>query len=197
MKISESGQIPHQLLRPFFGFWDERRGRRPWPRRQEITLDDLRRAAANAAFCRIERPYRDLDSLHFVNVGTAIEQATGQRLTGMTVGQLLRGVGSSPEFTYCFSEYGQVATEGCCTYNEGNFPWPNHSWLSYRRLVMPLGEGDEPDALFVVIDLNAVGLGLTVPQTLRAFDGQDAGPAQPWKMPALQILPGTGTAPRD
>lgn len=191
MKISEASQIPHQRLRPFFDFWDQQRGRRRWPRRGEITLDELRGAAANTAFLRVERPYRNLDSLRFVNVGTAVEQATGLQLTGMTIGQLLRGVGSSPEFTHCFSEYGLAATEGCCTYNEGRFPWPDHTWLAYRRLVMPLGEGDEPDALFIVIDLNAVGLGLAVPQTMRAYERSDAAPAQPWSVPPLQIFPGT------
>jgi hypothetical protein len=158
MKISESRQVPHQSLRPLFNFWNERRGQRPWPRREEITLDELRSAASNSVFCRIDHPYRDLDSLHLVNVGTAIEQATGQQLTGLTVGELLRGFGNSPDFTYCFSEYGLVATEGGCTYNEGFFPWPDHSWLAYRRLVMPLGDGDRPDGLFVVIDLNAQGM---------------------------------------
>jgi hypothetical protein len=148
-------------------------------------------------FCRIDHPYRDLDSLHLVNVGTAIEQATGQQLTGLTVGELLRGFGNSPEFTYCFSEYGLVATEGGCTYNEGFFPWPDHSWLAYRRLVMPLGDGDRPDGLFVVIDLNAQGMELTLPATLRAFDSSDAAPAQPWSVPALRALPGDNTGLRD
>ncbi|MEQ9606139.1 MAG: hypothetical protein RLN99_00565 [Kiloniellaceae bacterium] len=196
MKISDSHQIPHRRLRPFYEFWNQQRARRPWPRREEITLDVLRSAAANTAFCRVDRPYRDLDSLRFVNVGTAVEQATGQHLTGMTVGELLRGVGSSPEFTFCFSEYGLAATEGCCTYNEGRFPWPNHSWLAYRRLVMPLGAGDQPEGLFVVIDLNAIGLGLALPETLRAFDTSDAAPAQPWRVPPLQLQPGAGSAPR-
>src|SRR5690606_12749755 len=120
-------------------------GSRPWPRRGEITLDVLRGAAANTAFCRVEQPYRGLDSLRFVNVGTAVEQGTGCSLTGMTVGELLRGLGSSPEFTRYFSEYGTAAAEGTCSYNEGSFPWPDQDWLSYRRLVMPLGEGEQPD----------------------------------------------------
>jgi hypothetical protein len=189
MKISESRQIPHQVLRPFFNFWNHQRGRRPWPQREDITLEHLRCAAANTAFCRIDRPYRGLDSLRFVNVGTAVEQATGRQLTGMTVGQVLRGVGSSPEFTYCFSEYGRVATEGGCSYNEGRFPWPDHTWLAYRRLVMPLGAGEQPDALFVVIDLNAVGLEIKLPETLRRFDRRDSAPAQPWAGPALRVMP--------
>lgn len=202
MRIYESSQIPHQRLRPFFNFWAHQRGRRPWPRRDEITLDKLRSAATNTAFCRIDRPYRDLGSLCFVNVGTAVEQALGRQITGMTIGQLLRDVGSSPEFTYCFSEYGQVATEGGCTYNEGRVPWPDHTWLAYRRLVLPLGAGDEPEMLFVVIDLNAVGLELKLPETLRDFDGPDAAPAQSWTVPALRISPatnasGTNTGPRD
>lgn len=186
MKISQSSQVPHQRLRPVFDFWNEQRGRRSWPRREEITLDDLRSAAANTAFCRIERPYRDLDSLQFVNVGTTIERATGQHLTGLTVGQLLRGLGSSPEFTHCFSEYGLVATEGCCTYNEGRFPWPNHTWLAYRRLVMPLGGGEQPDGLFVAIDLNADDLGLKLSAPLRTFSRSSTVPAQPWSVPALR-----------
>jgi len=186
MKISDSRQIPHQRLRPFFSFWNRLRGARPWPRRQEITLDELRGAAANATFCRIERPYRGLDSLRFANVGTAVEQATGRQLTGMTVGELLRAYGSSPEFTHCFSEYGVAASEGVCTYNEGSFPWPDHTWLAYRRLVMPLGDGAQPDALFVVIDLTADGLGLALPESLRAFGGTDAAAAQPWSQPALR-----------
>lgn len=185
MKISEARQIPHQRLRPFFRFWNSQRQAGRWPRRAEITLDVLRSAAANTAFCRIERPYRGLDSLRFANVGTAIEQATGLQLTGMTIGKLLRACGSSPEFTYCFSEYGLVASEGGCTYNEGYFPWPGQDWLAYRRLVMALGDGDEPDALFVVIDLNAEGLGLALPGSLLAFDGAEAAPAQPWTQPAL------------
>ena len=189
MKISDSRQIPHQRLRPFFTLWDRRRGDRPWPRRDEITLDELRSAASNTAFCRIERPYRDLDSLRFVNVGTAIERATGQRITGLTVGELLRKVGSSPEFTFCFSEYGDVAQDGGCTYNEGQFPWPNHNWLTYRRLVMPLGSGAEPEALFVVIDLNAEGLGVSLPPALRDFDSQETIATKPWPTPALQIAP--------
>lgn len=200
MRIYESSQIPHQPLRPFFNFWGHQRGRRLWPRRDEITLDELRSAAANTAFCRIDRPYRDLDSLCFVNVGTAVEQAIGRRLTGMSVGQLLREVGSSPEFTYCFSEYGQAATEGGCSYNEGRVPWPDHTWLAYRRLVLPLGAGGEPDMLFVVIDLNAVGLELKLPETLRDFDVPDDAPEQPWSAPALRITTdasGTDTAPRD
>jgi hypothetical protein len=188
VKVSESWQIPHQPLRPFFNYWNRLRGRQPWPRREDITLDCLRRASANTAFCRVESPYRDLDSLRLANVGTAIEQATGLQLTDMTVGELLRGVGSSPEFTHCFSEYGLVATEGGCTYNEGRFPWPNRTWLSYRRLVMALGEDDWPCGLFVVIDLNAVGLELTLPDTLRSFGGTDAAPAQPWSDPALRIV---------
>lgn len=186
MKILEPRQIPHQRLRPFFRFWNRQRGVRPWPRRQDITLDDLRGAAANAAFCRIERPYRGLDSLRFVNVGTAVEQATTRHLTGMTVGELLRAFGSSPEFTHCFSEYGAAAVHGTCSYNEGSFPWPDHEWLAYRRLVMPLGEGDQPDALFVVIDLNAEGLGLTLPDSLHDFDDTESVAAQPWKRPALR-----------
>lgn len=186
MKILEPRQIPHQRLRPFFSFWNLQRGVRPWPRRQDITLDDLRGAAANAAFCRIEQPYRGLDSLRFVNVGTAVEQATTRHLTGMTVGELLRSFGSSPEFTHCFSEYGAAAAEGICTYNEGSFPWPDHEWLAYRRLVMPLGDGDQPDALFVVIDLNAEGLGLALPDSLRDVDGTEAVATQPWKRPALR-----------
>jgi hypothetical protein len=195
MEISQSREIPHRHLRPVFDFWNEKRGRRPWPRREEITLDALRSAAANTAFCRIERPYRDLDSLQLVNVGTTIERATGQQLTGLTVGQLLRRLGSSPEFTHCFSEYGLVATEGGCTYNEGNFPWPDHTWLAYRRLVMPLGDGGQPDGLFVVIDLNAEGFGLTLPESMRASDNSDAFPAQPWSVPALRALEVRSTAP--
>lgn len=187
MRISESRQVPHRRLRPFFSFWNRQRGSRPWPRRDEITLDELRQAAANTAFCRIDHPYQDLDTLRFTNVGTAIEQATGRRLTGMTVGQLLRDYGSSPEFTHCFSEYAVTATEGTCTYNEGHFPWPDHVWLAYRRLVMPLGVGDHPDALFVVIDLNAEGLGLALPDSLRAFEEADAAAAQPWSQAALRI----------
>jgi len=186
MKISESRQIPHQPLRPFFRFWNRQRQERPWPRRDEITLDVLRGAAANTAFCRVERPYRGLDSLRFANVGTAIEEATGQQLTGMTVDGLLKTYGSSPEFTHCFSEYGVVATEGGCTYNEGHFPWPGQDWLAYRRLVMALGDGGEPDALFVVIDLNAEGLGLSLPNSLMAFDGGDTAPAQTWSEPTLR-----------
>lgn len=186
MQISESHQIPHQRLRPFFGYWNRQRGTRRWPRRQEITLDVLRGAAANVAFCRIERPYRGLHSLRFVNVGTAIEQGTGHHITGMTVGELLRGFGSSPEFTRCFSEYGVAAVEGTCSYNEGMFPWPHHNWLGYRRLVMPLGDSDEADALFVVIDLNAEGLELAVPNTLSAFEVADPATAQPWPRPALR-----------
>ncbi|MGF1591723.1 MAG: hypothetical protein ACFCUW_00510 [Kiloniellaceae bacterium] len=193
MKISEARQIPHQRLRPFFDFWNQQRDRRRWPRRGEITLDELRGAAANTAFLRVERPYRNLDSLRFVNVGTAVEQATGLQLTGMTIGELLRGVGSSPEFTRCFSEYGLAATEGSCSYNEGRFPWPEHTWLAYRRIVMPLGEGGEPDALFVVIDLNAVGLELAMPTTLRAYEQSNPAPAQPWPVPPLQVLPGTNS----
>jgi len=200
MKSSDSRQIPHRRLRPFYEFWNQQRGRRPWPRREEITLDELRSAAANTAFCRIQRPYRDLGSLRFVNVGTAVERATGQHLTGMTVGALLDRLGSSPAFTHCFSEYGLAAAEGVCTYNEGRFPWPDHNWLAYRRLVMPLGDGDQPDglpdALFVVIDLNAVGLGLSLPEPLRAYDRADAVSAQPWSVPALQLRPGAGNAPR-
>jgi len=197
MKISDPRQVPHQRLRPFFAFWDNRRGERPWPRRDEITLDELRSAAANTAFCRIDRPYRDLDSLHFVNVGTAVERATGLRITGLTVGELLRKVGSSPEFTYCFSEYGDVAQDGGCTYNEGHFPWPDHSWLTYRRLVMPLGSAAEPEALFVVIDLNAEGLGLSLPPALRAFDHQETVASKPWPTPALRIVPGGNPASHD
>jgi hypothetical protein len=190
MKISDSRQIPHQRLRPYYNFWNHRRGERSWPRRDEITLDELRGAAANTAFCRIQHPYRDLDSLRFVNVGTAVEQATGLALTGTTVGELLRNVGSSPEFTYCFSEYGAVAQAGGCTYNEGRFPWVEHQWLTYRRLVMPLGDGDEPDTLFVIIDLNAVGLGLQLPEPLRCYDLQDTIATQPWRTPALRVSTG-------
>ncbi|GAB4366532.1 MAG: hypothetical protein Kow00114_24530 [Kiloniellaceae bacterium] len=197
MQISDSRQIPHQRLRPFFEFWNAQRGRRRWPRRDDITLDDLRAAAANTAFLRIDHPYRDLDSLRFVNVGTAVERATGQHLTGLTVGQLLRGIGSSPDFAFCFSEYGLAATEGCCSYNEGRFPWPNRSWLTYRRLVLPLGAGDAPDALFVVIDLNAIGLGLPLPETLSGYDPGDAVPSQPWPVPALRIAADGGNTPLD
>ncbi len=197
MEISDSRQIPHQRLRPFFEFWNAQRGRRRWPRRDDITLDDLRAAAANTAFLRIGRPYRNLDSLRFVNVGTAVERATGQHLTGMTVGELLRRTGSAPDFAFCFSEYGLAATEGICTYNEGRFPWPNHTWLIYRRLVLPLGAGDVPDALFVVIDLNAVGLALPLPATLRAYDHGDADPARPWPVPALRIVADGGSTPLD
>ncbi len=187
MRISDPSQIPHQRLRPFFLLWERRRGDRPWPRRDEITLDELRSAAANTAFCRIERPYRDLDSLRFSNVGTAIERAVGQQITGLTVGDLLRKVGSSPEFTFCFSEYGAVAQDGGCTYNEGNFPWPDRNWLTYRRLVMPLGSGAEPETLFVVIDLNAEGLGLSLPPALRALDSRPTLATKPWPTPPLEI----------
>ena len=180
MEISDSRQIPHQRLRPFFEFWNAQRGRRRWPRRDDITLDDLRAAAANTAFLRIGRPYRNLDSLRFVNVGTAVERATGQHLTGMTVGELLRRTGSAPDFAFCFSEYGLAATEGI-----------------YRRLVLPLGAGDVPDALFVVIDLNAVGLALPLPATLRAYDHGDADPARPWPVPALRIVADGGSTPLD
>lgn len=193
MKVSGSREIPHRRLRPFFEFWNDLRGERLWPRREEVTLDLLRNAAANTAFCRIDRPYRSLDSLRFVNVGTAVEKATGQKITGLTVGQLLRGVGSSPEFTYCFSEYGQVALEGGCTYNEGYFPWFNHNWLAYRRLVMPLGDGDEPEVLFVVIDLNAVGLELAVPEPLRRFAEREVVSAEPWSAPPLDLSAGGDT----
>ena len=187
MRVSSAEQIPHQRLRPFLEYWDAQRADRPWPERGDITLDVLRRAAANTAFCRIERPYRDLDSIRLVNVGSAIERATRNNLTGLTVGQLLRAFGSSPEFTHCFSEYGLAATEGCCSYNEGVFPWQSHAWLAYRRLVMPLGEGDRPDGLFVVIDLNAVGLGLPLPEALSDFDGAAGAPSQPWMVPPLRL----------
>jgi len=202
MKITASGQIPHPPLRPFLDYWNRQRGGRTWPRRGDITLDHLRGAAANTAFCRVEAPYRDLDSLIFANVGTNVERATGLHLTGMTVGQVLRLVGSSPEFTYCFSEYGQVATEGGCTYNEGRFPWPDHTWLAYRRLVMPLGEDSSadgsPQGLFVVIDLNAEGLGLELPDSLRGFGRAAAGPAKPWSAPPLKVTEGgAGSAPPD
>ena len=81
---------------------------------------------------------------------------------------------------------GTAAAEGTCSYNEGSFPWPDQDWLSYRRLVMPLGEGEQPDTLFVVIDLNAEGLELQLPEPLRAFDSAEAGAAQPWNQPALR-----------
>lgn len=198
MKIARSSEIPHQLFRPFFDYWSRQRDGRPWPRRADITLDCLRSAAANTAFCRVETPYRDLDSLIFTNVGTHVELATGQQITGATVGQLLRNVGSSPEFTRCFSEYGLVATEGGCTYNEGRFPWPDHTWLAYRRLVMALGEGDSsgdlPSGLFVVVDLNAEGLGLTLPETLREREGAEATPSHPWSDPALRLRRGNAGA---
>lgn len=198
MKITRSSEIPHRLLRPFFEYWSRQRDGRPWPRRGDITLDCLRSAAANTAFCRVETPYRDLDSLSFTNVGTHIELATGLPITGATVGQLLRNVGSSPEFTRCFSEYGLVATEGGCTYNEGRFPWPDHTWLAYRRLVMALGEddsfSDSPSGLFVVVDLNAEGLGLTLPETLSEFASAEAAPSQPWSDPALKLRRGNAGA---
>lgn len=196
MRVASAQQIPHRRLRPFLKYWEAQRGGRPRPERDDIALDVLRGAAANAAFCRIDDPYVDLDSIRLVNVGSAIERATGNHLTGLTVGQLLRAFGSSAEFTYCFSEYGQAATEGCCTYNEGVFPWQEHAWLAYRRLVMPLGAGARPDGLFVMIDLNAVGLGLVLPETLSHFDGADDAPSRPWAMPPLRIGPGDDRALR-
>jgi hypothetical protein len=53
---------------------------------------------------------------------------------------------------------------------------------------MALGEDDWPFGLFVDIDLNAVGLELTLPDKLRSFGGTDAAPAQPWSDPALRIV---------
>ncbi len=197
MKVSGSHEVPHQRLRPFLDFWNELRGDRSWPSRSDISLDQLRGAASNVAFCRIERPFRDLDSLRLVNVGSAIERATGRDLTGLTIGQVVDAFGSSPEFTRCFAEYGVVAVEGCCTYNEGVFPWPNQNWLAYRRLVMPLGSGAEPEGLFIVFDLNAVGLGLTVPSTLKARAVAQSVPAKPWAAAPLQMPPGSGLAARD
>jgi hypothetical protein len=182
MKVSTVDQVPHQPLRPFLDYWHGLRGERPWPSRQEVTLEVLRSAAANTLFCRVDQPYSNLDSLRLVNVGSNIERATGKDLTGLTVGQLLRGFGGSPEFEFCFGEYGAAATEGCCTYNQGSFPWPNQEWLDYRRLVMPLGGGERPDGLFVVIDLNAPGLGLSLPPSLEAFGGAREMATGPWEI---------------
>ena len=180
MKVSKVDQVPHQPLRPILRYWNGLRGARPWPSRQDVTLEALRSAAANTMFCRIDQPYSNLDSLRLVNVGSSIEQATGKDLTGLTVGQLLRAFGGSPEFEFCFGEYGAAATEGCCTYNQGSFPWPDQEWLDYRRLVMPLGRGELPDGLFVVIDLNAPGLGLKLPPTLADFGEAQEMAAGSW-----------------
>lgn len=166
MIVAHEDEIPHCPLRPLFRLWLRKGTAGRPPARQDIQLTDLRSAAAHALFCEIDRPYRGTSSIRFVNTGTTVVDAIGVDITGLTVDEVVVLLGSTPEFEFCFGEYGRCAEEGVCSYNEGFFPDQEKDWLRYRRLIMPLGDGERPTGLFVMCDFENEAVRLKVPRAL-------------------------------
>lgn len=173
MIVRDETEIPNPKLRAIYRLWARRRRDGGMPRRCDITLDDLRGAAAHILFCTAEKPFRGLSSLKVSNAGTGFVDAVGLDPTGATIAEVLADLGSTPAFTKCFTEYATCYMDRVCSYNEGNFPGLEKGWLGYQRLVMPLGDAEGRAAgLFVACDFADPRYGLRLPASLQAAQSE-------------------------
>lgn len=142
------GTIKQPLLRQLYDFWDQKRGDRLAPRREDIDPLELPRPLIGSVFLyTVERDKPGSPPTDYVLrlFGTQLVEMFGGDMTGRSFDDIFHG----PTAPAIRREYDHVAMTGepLCSALDGR--WADREYRFYRRLLLPLSEnGRTVDRLF-------------------------------------------------
>lgn len=125
-------------LADFLAIWDERRAGRDIPCRADFLPEDFR---SHLGYINVVEPGPG-DSYRYRLVGTAIAQAVGRDVTGLTLEQIYSGRAAGSGRRILDLASGQRRPVYC----DGTLEASGKDWLGFRMLVVPM---DGPDGRVV------------------------------------------------
>jgi len=129
-------RIDHPRLSELYGYWDEKRGTRRAPRRQDIDPVDIPHILPHMFICEVLRDPADYLVTLF---GTALVQAFGADLTNRT----FNGICESPLTSSIREEYDRVTESFAPIFAARDAGWLGRDYVRYSRLLLPLSDDDQ------------------------------------------------------